>query len=161
MEYSAPHVFSGCSEIPSHHKAEFSGKKPLMDFAALRHPFVQFAAVLILAFGLAAPGIAHAQDKLAQDGNADVIAPIIPPGGLMGPRRDTQPSVPHNPLLLSALLSATDLRPIGSGLKWRVFDEATETDGSHRLVAESARRPRRFLCRTAIISCIVPWDSRA
>jgi len=128
-----PHVFLRRSKMASHHKAEFYGKKPLMDFAALRHSFVQFVAVLILASGVAAPGIAH-----AQDGNADVIAPIIPPGGLMGPRHDTQPSVPHNPLLLSALLSGTDLRPIGSGLKWRVFDEATETDGSHRLVAESS-----------------------
>jgi hypothetical protein len=41
-------------------------------------------------------------------------------------------------LLLSAFLSAADTEPVRSGLKWRVFDEAAEADGSHALVAESS-----------------------
>jgi hypothetical protein len=85
------------------------------------------AAVLIVGLASAAA---------AQDSNS-AIAPIIPPGGLMGPRHENEPQGPRNPLLLSALLSATDLTPIHSGLKWRVFDDATEADGTHKLVAES------------------------
>jgi hypothetical protein len=108
-----------------------------MHSVAQRLPLARLAAIFALALLFIAPAAAQAQSKFAQDGNADVIAPIIPPGGLMGPRRDLQPSEPRHALLLSALLSATDLRPINSGLKWRVFDEATEPDGSHRLVAES------------------------
>jgi hypothetical protein len=40
-------------------------------------------------------------------------------------------------LTLSAVLTA-EMPPLRSGLKWRVFDERAETDGSHRLVAESS-----------------------
>jgi len=38
---------------------------------------------------------------------------------------------------LSAVLSATDAQPVRGGLRWRVFDEKAELDGSHALVAES------------------------
>jgi hypothetical protein len=89
-------------------------------------------AALALAFALSA-----SLQAVAQDADSDAIAPMIPRGGLMGPRHDNEAQTPHNTLLLSALLSATDLHPVISGLKWRVFDEATEADGSHRLVAES------------------------
>jgi hypothetical protein len=40
-------------------------------------------------------------------------------------------------LTLSAVLTA-DTPPLRAGLKWRVFDEAAEPDGSHRLVAQSS-----------------------
>ena len=39
-------------------------------------------------------------------------------------------------LRLSAVYGGT-LKPVASGLKWRVFDEAAQADGSHILVAES------------------------
>jgi hypothetical protein len=89
-------------------------------------------AALALVFALGA-----SLRAVAQDSDSDAIGPLIPRGGLMGPRHDNEAQTPHNTLLLSALLSATDLHPVTSGLKWRVFDEATEADGSHRLVAES------------------------
>jgi hypothetical protein len=40
-------------------------------------------------------------------------------------------------LTLSAVLTA-DTPPLRAGLKWRVFDEGAEPDGSHRLVAQSS-----------------------
>ena len=40
-------------------------------------------------------------------------------------------------LSLSALLIASDTQPVRAGLKWRVFDADTQSDGSHKLVAES------------------------
>ncbi len=100
-----------------------------MNLLPRRFAFALPALVLHLSLGLFSPA-------LAQD-NGDAIAPIIPPGGLMAPRHDSTPQTPRHPLLLSALLSATDLHPISDGLKWRVFDETLEADGSHKLVAES------------------------
>jgi hypothetical protein len=47
-----------------------------------------------------------------------------------------QPPVQAN-LTLSAVLGA-DTPPLRAGLKWRVFDEAAEPDGSHRLAAQSS-----------------------
>ncbi|HEY0145928.1 MAG TPA: hypothetical protein VGB93_07225 [Methylovirgula sp.] len=96
-------------------------------------------AVLFLVFALSA-----ALPAAAQDTDSDAIAPMIPRGGLLGPRHDNEAQTPHNTLLLSALLSGTDLHPVTSGLKWRVFDEATEADGSHRLVAESSEASPSF-----------------
>ena len=40
-------------------------------------------------------------------------------------------------LHLSAVLSSTDAQPLRGGLRWRVFDEKAELDGTHALVAES------------------------
>ena len=38
---------------------------------------------------------------------------------------------------LSALLAPQETQPVKSGLVWRVFEEFAQTDGSHRLVAQS------------------------
>ena len=40
-------------------------------------------------------------------------------------------------LSLSALLTATDTQPVRAGLKWRIYEAASQPDGSHTLVAES------------------------
>jgi hypothetical protein len=40
-------------------------------------------------------------------------------------------------LRLSASLGASDSQPVRSGLVWRVFEEAAQPDGSHKLVAQS------------------------
>ena len=52
------------------------------------------------------------------------------------PSHAQQPPVQAN-LTLSAVLSA-DTSPLRAGLTWRVFDEAAEPDGSHKLVAHSS-----------------------
>jgi len=48
------------------------------------------------------------------------------------------PEAAQSILHLSALLGAADAQPVRNGLQWRVFDEKTELDGSHKLVAQSA-----------------------
>ncbi|WP_442754497.1 hypothetical protein ACNHKD_16105 [Methylocystis sp. JAN1] len=40
-------------------------------------------------------------------------------------------------LRLSATLAVNDSQPVRSGLVWRVFEEAAQPDGSHRLLAQS------------------------
>jgi hypothetical protein len=126
---SAPD-FALISQHGSHDKARFFARIPTMKLFSRRLSLWHLFPALAFAFFIASPAV-------AQNNSADAIAPIIPPGGLMAPQHDSEPLVPRHPLLLSALLSATDLRPIRSGLKWRVFNEVTETDGSHKLVAES------------------------
>jgi hypothetical protein len=64
-------------------------------------------------------------------------APTLPPAapnGRFGTPFDTGQGVLH----LTALLTATDPQPIHAGLKWRVFREAPEADGSHKLIVESS-----------------------
>lgn len=40
-------------------------------------------------------------------------------------------------LRLSATLSGADAQAVRSGLKWRIFEEAAQPDGTHKLIAES------------------------
>lgn len=94
--------------------------------------------LILICIGLGAASTASAQQPLAAPAAAPAIAPVIPPGGLLAPRPEAEPKVGQSTLLLSAFLSATDTQAVGSGLKWRVFDEAAEADGSHRLIAQSS-----------------------
>ncbi|MGH6818171.1 MAG: hypothetical protein ACREC1_05295 [Methylovirgula sp.] len=97
--------------------------------------FVRMSRLIaFLAIALAAAGVARAEPAAPMNMG---IAPVIPPGGLLAPRPPAEPSVRRNTLLLSAFLSASDAEPVRSGLIWRVFDEAAQADGSHRLVAQS------------------------
>jgi hypothetical protein len=47
-------------------------------------------------------------------------------------------------LYLSATLSASDAQPVRGGLKWRVFEEQAQPDGSHKIVAESSDPAPQF-----------------
>ena len=64
----------------------------------------------------------------------DAIPPTVaPPGKPVGPPVD----VPKGQLYLSALLSR-DMKPIDKGpIHWRIFDEKTDADGRHDLIAAS------------------------
>jgi hypothetical protein len=95
-----------------------------------------FRLILCIALSGAA-GAASGEPGATEPDAMPAIAPIIPPGGLLGPRPE-EPKVSTSALLLSAFLSPTDTEPVRNGLKWRVFDETAEADGSHRLVAQSA-----------------------
>ncbi|CAJ0870431.1 hypothetical protein AMST5_02229 [freshwater sediment metagenome] len=69
---------------------------------------------------------------LARSGRPEVNAP--------GPGTKT-PGVPANTeglatLKLSATLGGSDAQPIRGGLVWRIFEEAVQPDGSHKLVAQ-------------------------
>ena len=94
---------------------------------------------LVLAcIGIGTGGAASADPPTAAPRAAPSIAPIIPPGGLLAPRPQPDPTIGHSTLLLSAFLTAADTQAVRSGLRWRVFDETAEVDGSHRLVAQSS-----------------------
>jgi hypothetical protein len=69
---------------------------------------------------------------VARSGRPEVNAP--------GPGTKT-PGVPANTeglatLKLSATLGGSDGQPIRGGLVWRIFEEAVQPDGSHKLVAQ-------------------------
>ncbi len=56
-----------------------------------------------------------------------------------GPRAPPSPSeAGQSSLYMSAVFATGDTQPVMAGLKWRVFREQAEADGSHRLVAESS-----------------------
>jgi hypothetical protein len=62
-----------------------------------------------------------------------VEGPPPPPAQEPAPAEPAQ-SVVH----LSATLAASDAQPSRGGLHWRVFDDKPESDGTHKLVAQSA-----------------------
>ena len=77
--------------------------------------------LLLLAVAAAAPALAQS---------------FPPPGQSRGPMPSgLEPG--HSLLYLSATLAAGDTQPVRGGLKWRVFEEQAQADGTHRLVAES------------------------
>lgn len=58
----------------------------------------------------------------------------------LGPARGALPSggdAGKGVLYLSAVLAGADTQPVRAGIKWRVFEEQAQPDGSHKLVAES------------------------
>ncbi|HLH11152.1 MAG TPA: hypothetical protein VKV77_04640 [Methylovirgula sp.] len=90
--------------------------------------------LIALALAMATAGLASAQTPTP----IPAVTPVIPRGGLLAPHPDPQPKIPRTALLLSAVLSAGDPQPLTAGVKWRVFDETAQADGSHRLVAQSS-----------------------
>jgi hypothetical protein len=111
--------------------------RPSFRLAVTSHRFTPvlctmlYAVIFAMALGMAVP--VHAQ----QLQRAQATAPLIHGGGLIAPRAAPVPEQPKSMLYLSALLSATDTQPLQGGLIWRVYDETTEPDGSHKLVAQS------------------------
>ena len=78
-----------------------------------------------------APPLAAAPGPSAASGTLPPLR--LPPG-----QEPAAPDAPKTNILhLSAVLSATDAQPLRGGLRWRIFDEKAELDGSHALVAES------------------------
>jgi len=79
-----------------------------------------------LALALIAPGLVTAAPSSPQQNP--------------GARKSGEPQSEEAPTFqvrLSALLAAQETQPVKSGLVWRVFEEFAQTDGSHRLVAQS------------------------
>lgn len=89
------------------------------------------ALMLACAAPAAAQQWAPADSPAAPDAQLPSLQP--PPGQ---PQAKPPPSA-GNILHLSAVLTAADAQPVHSGLRWRVFDEKPELDGTHALVAES------------------------
>jgi hypothetical protein len=79
-----------------------------------------------LALALIAPGLVTAAPSSPQQNP--------------GARKSGEPQSEEAPTFqvrLSALLAAQETQPVKSGLVWRVFEEFAQTDGSHRLVAQT------------------------
>ncbi len=92
--------------------------------------------LILICAGLAAANVAAYAQPAPAAAPVQALAPIAP-GSPVAPRRQAEPDSSRSTLLLSAFLSAADTQPVRYGLKWRVFDETTAPDGSHKLVAES------------------------
>ena len=74
------------------------------------------------------------------------VKPAAPPAGMVGleAASPAQPKVPPSAtvrkgeLYLSAMLTSRDAQPITKGpVQWRIFDDATDVQGRHRMVAQS------------------------
>ncbi len=52
--------------------------------------------------------------------------------------------LPSGTLYMSAVLGANETQPVRGGLKWRVFEERAQPDGTHKIVAESDEAAPRF-----------------
>lgn len=104
-------------------------------------------ALLLASVWLAGPSVAQQPAPAPQDNpalpgsavpNAALPNTALPPLRLPAGEEPAKPEPPKGNILhLSAVLSATDAQPLHGGLRWRVFDEKPELDGSHALVAES------------------------
>jgi hypothetical protein len=89
------------------------------------------AAVVLLLGSFDLAGLAAAQ-------STPPASLTLPPLRLPAGQAPTTPEPAQGNILhLSAVLGASDPQPLRGGLRWRVFDEKAELDGSHALVAES------------------------
>ncbi len=83
-------------------------------------------------------GVCLAEPAAAQAPPAPGATATLPPLRLPAGQEPAKPEPPAGKVLhLSAVLGASDAQPIRGGLRWRVFDEKAELDGTHALVAES------------------------
>lgn len=116
-------------------------------------------AVFALAFAFAA-GPARAQTGAPAAPQAPTLStpalsmPALPAPALPGPA--FSPPAPRGPapsgiesgqsaLYLSATLAASDTQPLRGGVKWRIYEERAQPDGTHKLVAESAEAAPQFV----------------
>ncbi|WP_374306523.1 hypothetical protein [Methylocella sp.] len=92
-------------------------------------------AALALLLLLAATGApARAEDDAPSPAD---LPPLSLPAG--EPQAKPEPAPAQGSVLhLTAVLSAADAQPLHAGVRWRVFNEKTELDGSHALVADTS-----------------------
>jgi hypothetical protein len=90
------------------------------------------AAMLAAAF---LAGAAAAQSQPPAAAESSNLPPLRLPAGQQP--ASPEPAQATNLVNLSAVLGGADTQPLRGGLRWRVFDEKAELDGSHALVAES------------------------
>lgn len=91
---------------------------------------------------LAAAGLALLLSPLSAGAQG---LPSFGPGSF-GPNLPTQPSqeAQQGTLYMSAALAANETQPVRGGLKWRVFEEQAQPDGTHKILAESSDAAPRF-----------------
>ena len=133
----------------------------------MRAPAKGLVALLRIAFrGLGCAVVMTTSAALAQTMPSPLAPPTVAPSPFMPPpvarsptaptaAAPSSPQAPNNPvgtpietikgvLSVSAVLTATDTQPVRASLKWHIFNEATEPDGSHKLVAQSTEPAPSF-----------------
>jgi hypothetical protein len=104
---------------------------------------LRWKAVLLCASALLATGGACAQSILSPIPAMplqvpDTAAPRVPGSGSTNRAEPPAPAEPGQGLVyLSALFTPGDAQPVRAGIRWRVFEERAQADGSHKLVMQS------------------------
>ena len=97
---------------------------------------IVFTSVAIaVGFG---PAVAQAPSPLTPPSISpapSATAPSLAPSSLRAIPPSVEPG--RSSIYLSAIYAAGDTQPVLSGLKWRIFREQAEADGSNQVVAES------------------------
>jgi hypothetical protein len=105
-------------------------------------PGLKIAAACVLA-ALVIAASAQAQDIFSPTTTlpTQVPDPVAPRAPGTGSTNRAEPPAPVEPgqglVYLSAMFTAGDTQAVRTGIRWRVFEERAEADGSHKLVAES------------------------
>jgi hypothetical protein len=100
------------------------------------------AALLYTAALLACGGV-HAQSIFSPTTTlpTQVPDPVTPRSLSTGTTNRAEPPAPveqgQGLVYLTATFTAGDTQPVRAGIRWRVFEERAEPDGSHKLVAQS------------------------
>jgi hypothetical protein len=89
------------------------------------------------------PGFPPLSPQGAPAPAAKMFAPTPPaapavPGAAPAPPATPTVEAGQSSIYLSAVLATGDTQPVTGGLKWRVYREQAEADGSHQVVAESS-----------------------
>jgi hypothetical protein len=96
-------------------------------------------AALVAAGGAQAQGIFSPTTTLP----TQVPDPVTPRAPGTGSTNRAEPPAPVEPgqglVYLSATFTAGDAQAARTGIRWRIFEERAEADGSHKLVAESSQ----------------------
>jgi hypothetical protein len=99
---------------------------------------------LLLCVALLAAGGAQAQSMFSPTTTlpTQVPDPVTPRGPGSGSTNRAEPPAPAEPgqglVYLTAIFSPGDPQTVRSGIRWRVFEERAEADGSQKLVAQSS-----------------------
>jgi hypothetical protein len=104
---------------------------------------LRWKVVLLCASALLAADGVHAQSMLSPTPTLPMQVPdtTTPRAPSTGSTNRAEPPAPAEPgqglVYLSAIFTPGDTQPVRAGIRWRVFEERAEADGSHKLVMQS------------------------
>jgi len=97
-------------------------------------PYIPCFATAFLLVSSSA-GLAQADPAVpAFSGSPAQLHMPAPPDARFGGTMDAGQNVLH----LTAAFTANDTQPVRAGLRWHIFNEATEPDSSHKMIAETS-----------------------
>jgi hypothetical protein len=102
---------------------------------------LRWKIVALCASALLAAGEARAQSMLSPTPTLQLPDPGTPRAPGAGSTNRAEPPGPveagQGLVYLTAVFSPGDTQPVRNGVRWRVFEERAEADGTHKLVAQS------------------------